>query len=485
MKRILLVNSNTETSPYPVSPLGLCMLATALTDAGYEVRLFDGLWNRDNFNSQLNKDSLFSILNDFEPDYIGVSVRNIDDVVMEDSTYYVDEVEQLCIDPIKKYGKGITILGGSGYSLFPEHLLLRWQFDFGIVGPGEKSFLTLLESLENGGLIHNIPGVLSCQNDNQIKGYSEITLPQKDKILELPYPDIDTHLYYKPYLSRSSYPIQTKRGCALKCIYCSYPSLEGKVYQLRTSKDVVDEMESVLKRLPETVFEFVDSTFNHPPEHAENICREIISRNLSVRLRTMGVNPSGVKPELIRLMRKAGFTQIDCTPDSGSDQMLKNLRKGFSRSKLIEVTKLLKLEDMPTMWFFVLGGPGENETTLDETFDFIDRYIDDRDLVHLTEGLRIYPKTELAEIAIEQGIIDAKESLITPHFYVSPSLGRKKLKKRVKNFVAKHYNCLRSVESTPSKEMVKKAMEIRQRDGLSGEPMFRTLLRIKKETLIQ
>lgn len=485
MKRILLVNSNTESSPYPVSPLGLCMLATALNDAGYEVQLFDGLWNKESFNSPFKTDSLSSVLNDFKPDYIGVSVRNIDDVIMEDSTYYIDEVERLCIAPIKKYGKGITILGGSGYSLFPEQLLLRWQFDFGIVGPGEKSLLTLLESLQNGDLIHTIPGVLSRQNDNQIMGYSEITLPHKDKILEVPYPHIDTHLNYKPYLSRSSYPIQTKRGCALKCIYCSYPSLEGKVYQLRTPKDVIDEIESVLKRLPETVFEFVDSTFNHPPEHAENICREIILRGLSLRLRTMGVNPSGVTPELISLMRKAGFTQIDCTPDSGSDQMLKNLRKGFTRSKLIEVAKLLKLEDMPTMWFFVLGGPGENESTLDETFDFIDLYIDERDLVHLTEGLRIYPKTGLVEIAIEQGIIDAKESLITPHFYVSPSLGREKLKKHVKNFVASHYNCLRSVDSTPSKEMIKKAKEIRQRDDLSGEPMFRTLLRIKKEMLKQ
>lgn len=480
MKKILLVNSNTESTPYPVSPLGLCMVATATEQAGYKVKLFDGLWDQRHDDDQRSRNSLTDMLHDFQPDVIGVSVRNIDDVVMEKPVYYVDEIERLFINPIKKYGKGITILGGAGYSLFPEDLLERWQFDYGIVGPGEKTLVTLLKSLENGVSQSQIPGLLVRDSNNQIKGRQRSNLPEKRSTLTVPDPRIDTHLDFEPYRSRSSYPIQTKRGCALKCLYCSYPTLEGKTYQLRTAKDVVDEIESVIERLPDVVFEFVDSTFNHPPQHAENICRELIKRGLSVRLRTMGVNPSGVTPELVTLMREAGFTQIDCTPDSASDEMLKSLRKGFTREKLEEVVGILKDADMPTMWFFVLGGPGENDTTLDETFDFIDRFIDERDLVHITEGLRIYPKTGLAEVALLEGLIQKDESLLIPLFYVSPFLGQEKLATRVKEFVSDHYNCLRSVESSPSREMIQKAMEIRKREDISDEPMFRTLLKVRK-----
>jgi radical SAM superfamily enzyme YgiQ (UPF0313 family) len=481
MKKILLVNSNTEGSPYPVSPLGLCMVATAAETAGYEVKVFDGLWDNKKPEEQESSPSLTDVLHDFQPDVIGVSIRNIDDIVMEQSIYYVDEIERLCIQPIKKYGKGITVLGGAGYSLFPEELLERWQFDFGIVGPGEKTFVTLLKVLENRGLPDKIQGVLARNPDNGISGSTDLHFPEKRSKLSLPNSRIDTHLNYQPYLTRGAYPIQTKRGCALHCIYCSYPVLEGKTYQLRTAKDVVDEMQGVLERIPTVVFEFVDSTFNHPPQHAENICRELISRKLSLRMRTMGVNPSGVTPELIDLMRKAGFKQIDCTPDSASDTMLKNLRKGFTRKKLEETAGLLKAAHMPTMWFFVLGGPGETEETLDETFDFIHRFIDERDLVYLTEGLRIYPKTGLAKTARQEGVIKNDESLLTPHFYVSQKLGQEGLSARVKAFTAAHHNCLRSVESTPSPGMIQKAIEIRQKEGLTDEPMFRTLLRVRKE----
>ena len=483
MKKILLVNSNTENTPYPVSPLGLCMVATTAEESGFDIKHFDGLWDRKFAEDQNNPNSLLNVLLDYQPDIIGVSIRNIDDMVMEKPTYYVDEIERLFIDPIKKYNKGVTILGGAGYSLFPNELLKRWQFDFGIIGPGESTFIELIKSLDNGGSPDKIPGVLVRDSVNQITGLQKLNLKTQKSKLTVPYSRIDTHVNYEAYLSRSSYPIQTKRGCALKCLYCSYPGLEGKTYQLRTAEDVVDEIESVTKRLPNVVFEFVDSTFNHPPEHAENICREIINRRLSLKLRTMGVNPSGVTTELIDLMWQAGFVQIDCTPDSASDKMLKNLRKGFTRKKLEKTVRILKEAEMPTMWFFVLGGPGENDETLDETFDFIHRFIDERDLVYLTEGLRIYPNTGLEKVAIQEGVINTDESLLTPHFYISQSLGQEKLADRVKEFTATHLNCLRSVESNPSAEMIQKAMEIRKRENLTDEPMFRTLLRVRKDDL--
>ncbi|MEE4259874.1 MAG: radical SAM protein [Bacteroidales bacterium] len=481
MKKILLVNSNTESAPYPVSPLGICMLATALKNAAYEVRIFDGLWNHANSNPQHRTISLTHELNDFQPDVIGVSIRNIDDLIMKQSRFYIEEIEDLCITPIKNYGKGITVLGGAGYSMFPFELLQRWKFDYGITGPGEETLITLLQSIENGHPIDNTPGVLVRKSNGQLTGLQHFSIAPKGSELVVPYPQIDTHLNYEPYLARSSYPIQTKRGCVLKCLYCSYPTIEGKTYQLRTPKDVVDEIESVKKRLPDVVFEFVDSTFNHPPKHAENICREIIKRKLSLKLRTMGVTPAGVTPNLIDLMKQAGFLQIDCTPDSASDTMLQNLKKEFSRKRLEEVVQILKDVDMPTMWFFILGGPGENDQTIDETFDFIHRFIEERDLVHITEGLRIYPNTGLEERAIKEGIINEGESLLSPHFYVSNLLGKERLAERIKTFTTTHYNCLRSADSTPSKEMIQKALEIRKQKNLTNEPMFRTLLRLRKE----
>lgn len=467
MSKVLLVSANTERAPYPVSPLGLSVVATAAEERGHEVRVYDGMF--------MGGAALTGVLTEFEPDVVGISVRNIDDVVMDDCTRYVESTWREFVEPIRRWGKATLVLGGAGFGIFPGSLMVLWGAHFGVVGEGERVFPALLDALEGGGDPALIPGVVSRGG-----GSIEIAQPRiEGGALEVPRARIDTHVDYSPYRARGSYPIQTKRGCARRCVYCAYPAIEGRVYRTRTARDVVDEMVEVAARLGDIPFEFVDSTFNDPPGHAEAICREIIARGRSFRLRTMGVNPAGVTDDLIELMRAAGFAQIDCTPDSASPRMLASLRKGFTRAKLEEAADVIAARRMPTMWFFVLGGPGEDEATLEETFSFIDERIDPMDLVHLTEGLRIYPGTGLHEVALDEGVVEPGDDLLEPVFYISP-MGVRRLNELVREFTATRHNCLRAAESTPEPEMVREALEMREREGLEDEPMFRTLLRIRK-----
>ena len=199
------------------------------------------------------------------------------------------------------------------------------------------------------------------------------------------------------------------------------------MFRPRSPKSIADEIEQAHKRLGHVTFEFVDSTFNDPPGHAEELCREISKRKMNVRLRTMGINPVNVTRKLFDLMLEAGFTQIDCTPDSASPKMILNLQKNFTFSELTRTAELIKEYDMPTIWFFIFGGPGENEKTIKETFEFIDTWINKYDMAHMTIGLRIYPNTELYNIAIKEKVIAPEESLIAPRFYISQELGEKKI----------------------------------------------------------
>jgi len=468
--KVLMINANLEGAPYPVSPLGMCMVATALGRAGHEVIAYDGYPDGGL--------GLPDLLASGRPDVVGMSVRNIDDVVMERCSYYVEDIGRRFVEPVHRYGRAPLVLGGAGFSVFPEALVRLWSADYGVVGEGEAVFPALLEALAAGRSPVGLPGVLSRAGDVVTGG----RVAAAAGALRVPRADVDRHIAYDPYRARGSYPIQTKRGCARKCLYCAYPAIEGASYRLRSAADVVDEVEEVTRRLGGVPFEIVDSTFNDPPGHAEGICREVVRRGLNLRLRTMGVNPGGVTRELLELMRWAGFAQIDCTPDTASPVMLSSLRKGFTREKLDETARLVAEVGMPTMWFFVLGGPGESEATLRETFGFIDRFVDERDLVHLTEGLRIYPGTGLHEVALREGLVGAGDDLLRPAFYVSRMLGRVRLAAKVAEFCGARHNCLRAAESTPSPEMIREALELRAREGLD-EPMFRTLLRIRRASL--
>ena len=467
MKNILLINANSEKIPYPVPPLGLCIL-TGILEKKYNVRIYDGMFEGAKY--------LIDTINEFKPDYIGISMRNIDNLQLTNPVSFVDEILNNYIKPIKETTDVPIIIGGSGFSIYPDYLIDYFDIDYGIVGEGEESFLELLNALDNGSDPLCIQRVVS-KNSNKFN----ISINQFD-MKNLPFSEIDKRIDYTNYTKESAYSIQTKRGCGHKCIYCTYPCIEGANFRVRSPKNIVDEIEEAHNRLGNIIFEFVDSTFNDPAGHAEEICKEIINRKINVNLRTMGINPVNVTRELFDLMLKAGFKEIDCTPDSASPKMIKNLKKNFTYEQLVRSAELIKEYDMPTVWFFIFGGPGENEETLKESFDFMENCISKYDVAHMTLGLRVYPDTDLYDISLKEGIISPDDDLIKPFYYISKELGKEKLDKITKEFSDKNPNCLTATESTPSPDMVRIALKVRERNNIQ-EPLFRTLLRLRYQMI--
>lgn len=462
-----MINTNTEKFPYPVPPVGLCLLARVL-ERKYIVRIFDGVFGVS--------ENMERVLRHFQPDYVGVGIRNIDDMVMDHTTCYVDQVYSNFILPVKNQTNAPLILGGSGFSIFPDELMERYGADYGIIGEAEYLLPKLLHYIEEGKDCSFIPGVVkACWKAGQ-----GVHTPDSPDLSDLPFSEMDRHIDFAPYLERGAYSIQTKRGCNHSCIYCTYPLIEGKKYRLRRVVEIAEEIVQAHRRLGVLTFEFVDSTFNDPPGWAEQICREIISRKIEFRFRTMGINPQHTSAKLFQLMVDAGFAQIDCTPDSASPQMLKNLKKNFRLEHLVNTARFLKDTDLPAMWFFTFGGPGETEKTISETFAFIDRWISTKDMVHMTAGLRIYPNTELHRIAMEEKLVHPEDPLLEPVFYVSDMLGKDKINSILAEAARSRPNCIPAAESAPSPEMLNKASILREEQTLT-EPMFRTLIRIRNE----
>ncbi len=467
MKKLLLVNTNTAKAPYPIPPLGICLIASCL-QGSFDVRIYDGM-----FDEGL---SLEAELRAFKPDFIGFGIRNVDNMVPDHRIYFVEDAYLKFIEPARRYTDVPFILGGSGFTIFPREIMDYTGADYGITGEGEETLMLLLQKLGRGDDVSNIPNVFTKSGQGPV-----LPVPGEDYNLR-PYSLIDNKINFKPYTGRGVYSIQTKRGCALQCLYCSYPMLEGKQYRLRDPSSIADEIEQASERIGLGVtFEFVDSTFNEPKDHAEAICRELIRRKIKVRMRTMGVNPRRTSRELFALMTEAGFAQIDVTPDSASPSVIRNLRKGFTMDDIRRTANLIREFDIPSMWFFLFGGPGENRETFNETLDFIDHYINPDDLVYMSGGLRIYPGTPLYTTAMDEGVISASDNLLDPSvFYFSKNAPQAQLREWTLEACSLRLNCLPSAETTPSAEMLGEAVLMRNAGGLT-EPMFRTLMRIRRE----
>jgi len=467
MRKLLLVNTNTEKSPYPIPPLGICLIASFLKDH-YDVRIYDGMFDEGR--------RLEGVIKSFKPDFIGFSIRNVDEVVPERKTFFLARAYSGFIEPVRKITSVPLIIGGSGFTIFPSEIMEYTGADYGVAGEGEETLLTLLLKLEMGEDVSLIPNVYTKN------GGGKMSVKKEWDYNLMPFSSIDRKLDFQPYSQRGVYSIQTKRGCAFGCIYCSYPLIEGKQYRLRTPASIANEIEETSARLGEGItFEFVDSTFNDPKGHAEEICRELIRRKIKVRLRTMGVNPRNTSRELFILMKEAGFAQIDVTPDSASPRVIRNLRKGFTMEDIRRTAGFIREFDIPSMWFFLFGGPGESSETFHETLSFIDDFISRDDLVYLSGGLRVYPATPLYNIALKEGRITTAERLLhPPFFYFSEESPQAKLKSWIDDACRERINCLPGSTTNPPEEMMREAVAQRLARGLT-EPMFRTLLRLRKE----
>ncbi len=468
MHKVLLVNTNTEKRPYPVPPVGLCMLAAGI-EGLYHVKVYDGVFDEGR--------SLVSLVVEFEPDVIGFSIRNIDDTVEERLIFYMDEILEKFIRPVRAVTGAPFILGGSGFSIFPGEIMKMTGAGYGIAGEAEELLPVLLSRILGKQDVSDLPNVYTSPG---MKPGAKPT-PTVLRPAARAFPEIDRWVDFTPYRQKGVYSIQTKRGCCHGCIYCTYPLIEGRKFRLRSPAGIADEIEQACHRLGEVTFEFVDSTFNDPKGHAEDICREIIRRKLRVRLRTMGINPRHASMELFELMASAGFGQIDATPDSASPKMLKNLDKGFTRGQIEKMATMIRKSDLPTMWFFLFGGPGEDEGTFGETVDFIDRFISPDDLVYMHLGLRIYPDTPLYEIAVKEGKLTPGQSVFQPAaYYYSDKISKNALRNMIREVSASRHNCLPADETAPSPAMLAEAGEMRRMNQLT-EPMFRTLLRIRRQ----
>jgi radical SAM superfamily enzyme YgiQ (UPF0313 family) len=291
------------------------------------------------------------------------------------------------------------------------------------VSEGECALVKLVECLEDSVSPVEVPGV------GMMVGHRfHLTAP---RLMDFSTGGVDLGKWIdmRPYERiRSSYPVQTKRGCRHRCTYCTYNQvLEGNKLRLRHPDDVVDEIERALFSYRPESFEFVDSLANDPVDHFGQILERIAGRPWKATFHTMGISPRGLDRQLLDLMWKAGFRSFWITPESASDTMLSSYQKGFIVDDLVRAAEALRGTKFAVAWTFMIGGPGETNSTLKETIDFNLKFLTGRQrppwyLAQYHVGVRIYPGTRLWELAETEGFVSRDSDPLQQLWYLSPDL---------------------------------------------------------------
>jgi len=183
--RVLLVSANTERSAIIPLPLGPAFVAAACRRAGHETALLDLMSERHAMPA------LHQRIQEFRPGVIGISVRNIDDQNMASPKFLLPAVREV-VTVCRKLCRAPIVLGGPGYSMFPESVLRFLQADMGIRGEGEIVFPALLERLESGSDPYGLPGVY-------LPGHPPAGVNFSTSLEDLPLPEPELWLPAEPH----------------------------------------------------------------------------------------------------------------------------------------------------------------------------------------------------------------------------------------------------------------------------------------------
>ncbi|PIZ83792.1 MAG: B12-binding domain-containing radical SAM protein [Candidatus Omnitrophica bacterium CG_4_10_14_0_2_um_filter_44_9] len=428
MKKVLLISANQEKVPYPVAPIGLLYVANALKKAKFDVSILD-LCFSGNTNDDIKK-----TIKQREPDFIGVSLRNVDNLTFPRSVSYLPAIKKI-IKTTRRYTDAPLVLGGSAFSLFPKQILSYLGCEWGIVGEGEEAFVNLLKQLNAETNNLNTINNLVWRQDSRINSNPASCLRSPfDFVLD--YGLINNYLYAN---FAGMMNVQTKRGCRFKCSYCTYPSIEGKSYRLRSPAIIAQEVSLLQKKYAIPHVFFVDDVFTYPANHALLVCEALLSKNIKMPWSCFA-SPYGITKKLLMFMKKAGCTHIEFGSDALSNRVLKKLRKPFAVQDVLKASSLCKEIGIKCAHYIIFGAPGENDDTLREGFATIRKLHGDAIIAMV--GIRIYPGTELENLSIHDGVISKQTDLLFPHFYLSRELPTNKLLEKVAKFARENSSCI-------------------------------------------
>jgi radical SAM superfamily enzyme YgiQ (UPF0313 family) len=311
--RVLLIATNREARPSYAVPAGVAYLQNALLEAGHQAQIVDLCFEPDErLEAVVTKE-----MTDFQPDLVGVSIRNVDNETYLRYRGNLGDV-RIAIEACRASSDAPIVLGGSAFSLMPVEIMKLLGVDLGVVGEGEPAIVAIADAMRDGrvldcapGLVRLVGGEVVSSEPARVADPASIRAPRTFR----PDPRYFSNAVVGP---QPTYGIQTKRGCTFRCSYCPVPSIEGKRFRLRAPDEIVDEMRHVRDLAGVHRFFITDSIFNLPKRHAIAVCRALVDSRLGVTWMAY-TNPLQYDQELTDLFREAGCETLNFGLDAGCE----------------------------------------------------------------------------------------------------------------------------------------------------------------------
>ncbi|MCK4764200.1 MAG: radical SAM protein [Candidatus Aminicenantes bacterium] len=398
--KALMINPN-RFKPH-VAPVGLEYVCNSLVREKIEFDLVD-------FNFE-PESAVYRKLRQKDVDLVGITVRNLDSGYLSKIELFQPSIKKL-VERIKNTCDCKVVLGGAGFSSMPREILAYSGADFGVVGYGEEALPQIVRALRQGGDLNKIDNLTWRKNGkiqvNPLSTGNYENIPVRRRNI------VRNSSYYRVYGIGS---IEAMRGCPRRCGYCCEPNISGSKVVKHKVGNIIEELKELKSIGIHHVFLCDSETNFGGQEYLFDFCEQLIRSRVGITwTASMYPDPETVSHKLLCLMKEAGCSEVYIGADSGSDEILTGMGRSHSAEDTTVMVEKLRKANLRPLPAYLIGWPGESIKTIEETFAHIKscRFDD----VLLFAGIRIYADTELARIAMKEGIIQENADLLEPTFY--------------------------------------------------------------------
>jgi radical SAM superfamily enzyme YgiQ (UPF0313 family) len=444
---------------YAVPPIGLAYVAGAWCAAGHDVEVIDPTGEAiDQFTPVGNGEILRRGLTDEQilerlgpSDVIGFSLMFSQDWPV--ARALIQRVHAARPD-------AVLVAGGEHFTSDPEGALEDAPgLDYIVLGEGEAVSCDLLEHIASGRPAENVPGIVY-----RTPGGTErsAAAPRVKSVDDLPWPAWDLTPIAK-YLDGGhgwgvdrgrNMPINATRGCPYQCTFCSSPTMWTTRWYARTPEDVIAEIKTYMERYQATNFDFHDLTAIIRKGWIIRFCELLIEEDLGITWQLpTGTRSEALDEEVWPLLYASGCRNVTYAPESGSDVILKRIKKKINRDRMLKSMRACVKARCNVKANFIFGFPGDRYREYWQTFGFLARmaWIGVHDIS--LGPFRPYPGSELFRALQERGVIPEKlddayfNELATAHENL-PLFSREKSVSFAENMSSRGLNRLRFAAMT-------------------------------------
>jgi anaerobic magnesium-protoporphyrin IX monomethyl ester cyclase len=339
-------------------PIWLSYASGVLEKEGHEIRLVDApAWEWD----------IEKVKNDtkmFKPDLIVI-----------DTNFSSLRNDTKIANLLKQETGATSVAVGPPISQFTEEVL-KWGVDIAARFEYDFTLRDIAEAIESGKDFKSIRGI-SYKENGKIVHNPNREFISSEELNEIPFISkiykerLNIEDYFLGHALNPMVQIFTGRGCPNNCTFCAWPeTLMGRKHRVRSVENVVDEFEYITKELPKVNEIFIeDDTFTIGDNRIRAVCNEIKRRGLDI---TWSCNArANLKYESMKAMKEAGCRLLDVGYESGSNEILKNIKKGITIEESRRFTENAKKAGIMILADFIFGMPGETKQTAEQTIQFV------------------------------------------------------------------------------------------------------------------